>query len=71
MEVHEEAAEVQEVSPFFQFDQEINVASVVSLAPRYGSEDAQVVGAVTGGDVEDFVPAAPDFVDVHRDGSLP
>ena len=56
LEVHEEAAEIEEAASFFQLHEEIDVALGIGRTLGDGAEDPHVRGAVLGGQPQDIVP---------------
>lgn len=56
--IHQEPAEIEQVTASFQLDQEVDVAVRVGLTASYGSKYADVDHAVASGDLQDVIPTA-------------
>ena len=60
-EIHEQAAEVEQVSAWLQIDQEVDVTPFARFASSDGAEDADIGRAAPLGHRQDLVPALADL----------
>jgi hypothetical protein len=63
LEIHEQCGQVQQTSPWFEIDQEVDVAGRVGLPARDRPEDADIARAMAGSDGQDLPAYAGEIVD--------
>ena len=66
LQIEEQATEIEKGAPGFQLNEEIDVARVIAVPSRDGSEDAHIAGAATRGRSQYVVtPLIAQFLKSH------